>query len=58
MREEFALVGQDFATRGRRCDEMLEILRKLFPTLTARHEVAEIETLLNPQRMLGQFSFG
>jgi len=29
MREEFALVGQDFATRGRRCDEMLEILRKL-----------------------------
>ena len=30
MREEFALVGQDFATRGRRCDEMLEILRKLF----------------------------
>jgi probable F420-dependent oxidoreductase len=30
MREEFALVGQDFDTRGRRCDEMLEILRKLF----------------------------
>jgi probable F420-dependent oxidoreductase len=29
MREEFALVGQAFATRGRRCDEMLEILAKL-----------------------------
>lgn len=29
MREEFTLVGQDFSTRGRRCDEMLEILAKL-----------------------------
>ncbi len=29
MREEFDLVGQDYSTRGRRCDEMLEILAKL-----------------------------
>jgi probable F420-dependent oxidoreductase len=29
MREEFALVGRDFTTRGRRCDELLEILKKL-----------------------------
>jgi probable F420-dependent oxidoreductase len=28
--EEFALAGQDFATRGRRTDEMLEVLRKLW----------------------------
>ncbi len=29
MREEFELTGSDFATRGRRCDEMLEVLGKL-----------------------------
>jgi probable F420-dependent oxidoreductase len=30
MREEFALLGQDFASRGRRCDEAIEVLRKLW----------------------------
>jgi probable F420-dependent oxidoreductase len=30
MREEFALAGQDFATRGRRTDEMIEVMRKLW----------------------------
>jgi probable F420-dependent oxidoreductase len=29
MREEFELAGQDFATRGARCDEQLEILEQL-----------------------------
>jgi probable F420-dependent oxidoreductase len=29
MREEFELVGQDFAARGARCDEQLEIVEKL-----------------------------
>jgi probable F420-dependent oxidoreductase len=29
MREEFELAGQDFATRGARCDEQLEIVEKL-----------------------------
>ncbi|MCU1455009.1 MAG: family F420-dependent class oxidoreductase [Acidimicrobiales bacterium] len=30
MKEEFDLTGQDFATRGRRMDEMLEVMAKLF----------------------------
>ncbi|MGE0383098.1 MAG: TIGR03619 family F420-dependent LLM class oxidoreductase [Gammaproteobacteria bacterium] len=30
MREEFELTGQDFATRGRRTDEMLAAMRRLF----------------------------
>jgi probable F420-dependent oxidoreductase len=30
MAEEFRLTGQDFHTRGRRTDEMLEVLQKLF----------------------------
>ena len=29
MREEFELTGSDFPTRGRRCDEMLEVIGKL-----------------------------
>jgi len=29
-REEFELSGQDFATRGKRTDEMLEVMRKLW----------------------------
>jgi probable F420-dependent oxidoreductase len=29
MREEFEMAGQDFATRGARCDEQLEILERL-----------------------------
>jgi probable F420-dependent oxidoreductase len=30
MREEFELAGQEFGTRGRRTDEMIEVLRKLW----------------------------
>jgi len=30
MREEFELLGQDFKTRGRRADEMIEVLRVLW----------------------------
>lgn len=30
QKSEFALVGQDFHTRGRRCDEMLDVMRKLW----------------------------
>ena len=30
MREEFELAGQDFGTRGRRTDEMIEVMRKLW----------------------------
>ena len=30
MKEEFDLLGTDFATRGQRLDEMLEVLRKLW----------------------------
>jgi alkanesulfonate monooxygenase SsuD/methylene tetrahydromethanopterin reductase-like flavin-dependent oxidoreductase (luciferase family) len=30
MKEEFLLTGQDFHTRGRRMDEMLEVMSKLF----------------------------
>lgn len=30
MREEFALMGQSFANRGRRMDEMIDVLRKLW----------------------------
>ena len=30
MREEFELLGQPFAARGRRTDEMIEVLRKLW----------------------------
>jgi probable F420-dependent oxidoreductase len=30
MQEEFALAGQDFATRGKRTDEMIEVIRKLW----------------------------
>lgn len=29
MREEYEVQGQDFATRGERCEEMVEILRRL-----------------------------
>ena len=30
MREEYEVQGQDFATRGARCEEMVEILRRLW----------------------------
>lgn len=38
MEEEFELLGQPFRTRGRRTDEMLEILEKLFTGETVAHE--------------------
>jgi probable F420-dependent oxidoreductase len=41
MREEFEAVGQDFTTRGRRTDEMLQVLHRLFtesrPSFTGEH---------------------
>jgi probable F420-dependent oxidoreductase len=37
MREEFEAAGQDFATRGRRLDEMIEILRALWRGETTEH---------------------
>jgi alkanesulfonate monooxygenase SsuD/methylene tetrahydromethanopterin reductase-like flavin-dependent oxidoreductase (luciferase family) len=37
MREEFRLAGQDFATRGARCDEQLEILGKLMSGAMVEH---------------------
>jgi probable F420-dependent oxidoreductase len=36
-RDEFELVGQDFGTRGRRTDEMVELLRKLWSGKTIEH---------------------
>jgi probable F420-dependent oxidoreductase len=36
-REEFALAGQDFHTRGKRTDEMIEVLRKLWTGSTVEH---------------------
>ncbi len=29
-KDEFGLLGQDFSTRGKRCDEMIEIMRRLW----------------------------
>jgi probable F420-dependent oxidoreductase len=37
MEEEFALTGQDFHTRGRRTDEMLEVLAKLLSGAMVEH---------------------
>ncbi len=37
MREEFELAGQPFAARGRRCDEAIEVLRKLFTGEMVEH---------------------
>lgn len=36
-REEFALAGQDFGTRGKRTDEMIEVLRKLWSGQYVEH---------------------
>jgi probable F420-dependent oxidoreductase len=40
MREEFELVGQDFATRGARLDEMIEVLHKLWSGEMVEHHGA------------------
>jgi probable F420-dependent oxidoreductase len=37
MKEEFALAGQDFHTRGRRTDEAIEVLRKLWSGAYVAH---------------------
>jgi probable F420-dependent oxidoreductase len=37
MQEEFALTGQDFHTRGRRTDEMLEVMTKLWSGQMVEH---------------------
>lgn len=37
-REEFALAGQDFHTRGKRTDEMIEVLRKLWSGEYVEHD--------------------
>jgi probable F420-dependent oxidoreductase len=37
MREEFEILGQDFATRGRRLDECIEICRKAWTGETFEH---------------------
>lgn len=37
MRDEFELLGQDFHTRGRRTDEMIEVLRKLWSGQMVEH---------------------
>jgi probable F420-dependent oxidoreductase len=37
MKEEFELTGQDFHTRGRRTDEMIEIMRKLWSGERVEH---------------------
>ncbi len=37
MREEFDLVGQPFARRGKRCDEMLDVMAKLWSGEMVEH---------------------
>ncbi len=37
MREEFELLGQEFGGRGRRTDEMIEVLRKLWTGESVEH---------------------
>jgi len=37
MRDEFELLGQDFHTRGRRTDEMIEVMRKLWSGQMVEH---------------------
>jgi probable F420-dependent oxidoreductase len=40
MKEEFDIVGIDFASRGRRMDEMIEVLRKLWRGTPVEHHGA------------------
>jgi probable F420-dependent oxidoreductase len=53
MREEFELAGQDFHTRGKRTDEMLEVMRKLWSGAYVEHhgrcyDFARVRTLPAP----------
>jgi probable F420-dependent oxidoreductase len=50
MADEFRLLGQDFHTRGRRTDEMIEILRKLWTGERVEHHGACYD--FAPLRML------
>jgi probable F420-dependent oxidoreductase len=43
MKEEFDIYGEDFHTRGRRCDEMLVALRKLWAGGMVEHHGALID---------------
>jgi len=38
MRDEFELMDQDFATRGARCDEMVEVMRQLWTGEMVSHD--------------------
>lgn len=40
MREEFDVYGVDFKTRGKRCDEMIEVMRKLWQGGDVEHHGA------------------
>lgn len=37
-KDEFTLMGQDFHTRGKRCDEMIEVMRKLWTGEMVEHQ--------------------
>lgn len=50
MREEFDVLGVDFSTRGRRFDESIEVLRKLWSGQTVEHRGDHFE--FPPLRML------
>lgn len=43
MKDEFELLGQDFHTRGKRTDEMIEVLRKLWGGGWVEHHGAHID---------------
>ena len=50
MKEEFELAGQDFHTRGKRTDEMIEIMRKLWTGERVEHHGRHYD--FAPVRML------
>jgi probable F420-dependent oxidoreductase len=50
MKEEFELAGQDFHTRGKRTDEMIEIMRKLWTGERVEHHGRHYD--FGPVRML------
>lgn len=43
MKEEFDIYGVDFRTRGSRCDEMIEVLRKLWTGAMVEHHGRHID---------------
>jgi len=50
MEDEFSVLGQDFATRGRRADEMIEVMRKLWTGERVEHHGRYYD--FDPLRML------